>query len=170
MDEYVVQVVEDETGKVVYQSKPTYRRRGGEDRGRAGDQPQLGAIRDAHRLGLGDFVAVHASPPCQRWADAFVLYRDDHPDLIGPIRERLIATGLPYVIENVKRAPLREPVMICAGGLGCVAGELQLHRHRIFESNVPLMGVQSVDRGEARGDGHRLDDSSRAFRGHPPRP
>jgi len=85
--------------------------------------------------------AIHASPPCQRWADGFVKYRARHPDLIAATRELLVATGLPYVMENVRRAPLRDPVLICGGGLGCVSGDLQLHRHRKFESNRPLMGV-----------------------------
>lgn len=92
-------------------------------------------------LELLQFEAIHASPPCQRWADGFVSARSVHPDLIAPLRPRLEQTGLPFVIENVPRAPLRDAVLICGGGLGCVAGDLQLHRHRRFESNVPLMGV-----------------------------
>jgi DNA (cytosine-5)-methyltransferase 1 len=88
------------------------------------------------------FDAIHASPPCQRWADGFVRNRDKHPDLIEPTRRVLRATGLPYVIENVKRAPLLDAITICGGGLACISGELQLHRHRRFESNVALFGVQ----------------------------
>lgn len=90
---------------------------------------------------LDDFDAIHASPPCQRWAGGFVKNRAEHPDLIAPTRGLLQETGLPYVIENVRGAPLLEPTIICGGGLGCVSGELQLHRHRYFETNFPLMGV-----------------------------
>jgi DNA (cytosine-5)-methyltransferase 1 len=88
------------------------------------------------------FDAVHASPPCQRWAAGHVQNRELHPDLITPLRPLLEKTGLPYVIENVPKAPLRDAVMICGGGLGCHSGELQLHRHRIFEANFPIMGVR----------------------------
>lgn len=84
--------------------------------------------------------AIHASPPCQRWADG-THDRAAHPDLINPIRELLVASGLPYIIENVRGAPLRDRVMICGGGLGMVRGRWQLHRHRYFESNVHLMGI-----------------------------
>jgi DNA (cytosine-5)-methyltransferase 1 len=91
---------------------------------------------------LDQFDAIHASPPCQRWADGFVTYRDEHPDLIAPLRPLLEASGLPYVIENVKRSPLMpHAVLVCAGALGCVSGDLQLHRHRRFEANFPLMGM-----------------------------
>src|SRR5262249_20064548 len=43
-------------------------------------------------------------------------------------------SGLPYVIENVVGAPLEDPVTICGVALG-----LEVRRHRLFESNVPLM-------------------------------
>ncbi len=92
-------------------------------------------------LELAQFDVIHASPPCQRWAQGFVKRRAEHPDLIEPIRQRLVATGLPYVIENVAGAPLVDRVMICGGGLGIVHEHWQLHRHRYFESNRPLMGV-----------------------------
>jgi hypothetical protein len=59
---------------------------------------------------------------------------NEYPELIGPTRELLEATGLPYVIENVEGAPLREPTMFCGSGFG-----LPIQRHRIFESTFPLM-------------------------------
>ncbi|HXI68294.1 MAG TPA: DNA cytosine methyltransferase [Steroidobacteraceae bacterium] len=85
------------------------------------------------------FDAIHASPPCQLFTRAnggWVgrLSDDRHADLITPTRELLEATGLPYVIENVVGAPLRDPVTICGTTLG-----LNVKRHRLFESNCPLM-------------------------------
>ena len=86
--------------------------------------------------GHGPFDAIHASPPCQ----AFTAYkrRPNHvgasPDLIGPTRELLEATGLPWVIENVPRAPLRNPVTLCGSMFG-----LDVRRHRLFETSWPLM-------------------------------
>jgi len=92
-------------------------------------------------LNLNQFDAIHASMPCQRWAAITVKGRENHPDLITPLRPLLEATGLPWVMENVPKAPLIDPVMVCGGATGCVSGELQLHRHRMFEANFPLVGT-----------------------------
>ena len=57
--------------------------------------------------------------------------------LLEPTRELLIATGLPWVIENVADAPLGisyNAVELCGWTFG-----LPLYRHRRFESNVFLM-------------------------------
>lgn len=88
----------------------------------------------AWRFYVQDFDAIHASPPCQ----AFTAYRrtgnvGEHPDLIAPTRELLNATGLPWVIENVAGAPLHDPLMLCGSMF-----DLDVQRHRFFESNIPL--------------------------------
>jgi DNA (cytosine-5)-methyltransferase 1 len=88
---------------------------------------------------LGAFDAVHASPPCQAYSAGGNLWLtrkadDRHPDLIGPVRELLRAGGVPYVIENVERAPLLQPVTVCGRALG-----LGVRRHRLFEASVALM-------------------------------
>jgi DNA (cytosine-5)-methyltransferase 1 len=89
-------------------------------------------------LRLVGFDAIHASPPCQLFSVSTVMHdRSQHVDLLTPTRELLIETGLPYVIENVPGAPMRDAVRICGSGLGMV----RLRRHRLFESSVPLMGV-----------------------------
>jgi DNA (cytosine-5)-methyltransferase 1 len=81
------------------------------------------------------FDAIHASPPCQAYSVATPAYaRDGHPDLVAATRELLEATGLPYVIENVPGAPLDNPVILCGSSLG-----LRVRRHRLFETNWPLM-------------------------------
>jgi DNA (cytosine-5)-methyltransferase 1 len=83
------------------------------------------------------FDAIHASPPCQRYSVANNIHgRTDHPDLIAKTREALIATGLPYVIENVEgaRRHMVDPVTICGLSVG-----MNVRRHRLFESNFPLM-------------------------------
>lgn len=82
-----------------------------------------------------EFDAIHASPPCQRYSMMQHIYKnqDRHPDLVGPTRDALIATGKPYVIENVCGAPLRVDLMLCGSAFG-----LGMIRHRIFESNVQL--------------------------------
>jgi DNA (cytosine-5)-methyltransferase 1 len=86
------------------------------------------------------FSAIHASPPCQahstigKQVRATGQTQNTHPDLVAPTRELLLATGLPYVIENVPGAPLRNPSMLCGSSLG-----LDVRRHRLFETNWPLM-------------------------------
>jgi DNA (cytosine-5)-methyltransferase 1 len=81
-------------------------------------------------------AAIHASPPCQRFSD--LAKRNGNaaawPDLIAPVREHLVAAGLPYVIENVEGAPLLDPIVLC----GAMFPELRVIRHRLFESNLPL--------------------------------
>jgi DNA (cytosine-5)-methyltransferase 1 len=87
---------------------------------------------------LDGFDAVHASPPCQLYSAATVMHdRSRYPDLIGPTRSWLEALRVPYVIENVPGAPLRNWVQVCGSGLGF----RRLRRHRRFESNVALWGV-----------------------------
>jgi DNA (cytosine-5)-methyltransferase 1 len=89
---------------------------------------------DRYPLDLTTFEAIHASPPCQ----AFTAYRrtgnvGEYPDLIAPTRGLLEATGLAWVMENVAGAPLIEPLMLCGSMF-----DLDVQRHRYFESNVRL--------------------------------
>ncbi|SDY71715.1 DNA (cytosine-5)-methyltransferase 1 [Saccharopolyspora shandongensis] len=81
-----------------------------------------------------EFDAIHASPPCQAFTNAQRIRGNDHPDLIAPTRDLLIATGRPWVIENVEGAPLHNPVMLC----GAMFPQLKVYRHRLFETNFPL--------------------------------
>ena len=87
-----------------------------------------------HFFLLETFDAIHASPPCQAYSKAWQIRQGEHPDLIAQTRELLEATGLLYVIENVKGAPLRDPVML----EGQMFPELRTHRPRLFETNWPL--------------------------------
>jgi DNA (cytosine-5)-methyltransferase 1 len=89
-------------------------------------------LADALTFPLDGFDAIHASPPCQhyapvtRWRGAI----DHHPDLVDTIRERLIRTGVPWVIENVPAAPVRPHFMLCGSAFG-----LRVQRHRWFETS-----------------------------------
>jgi DNA (cytosine-5)-methyltransferase 1 len=78
-------------------------------------------------------VAVHASPPCQAYSPLNAYNQLSYPDLVAPTRELLVATGLPWVIENVVQAPLLDPIVLCGTMFG-----LKLYRHRGFESNFVL--------------------------------
>ena len=94
---------------------------------------------DATTYPLDGFDVVHASPPCQlytRKAADWGRKRNhwiEHPDLVGPTRDRLAASGLPYVIENVPGAPLDAQLMLCGSMFG-----LRIRKHRLFEANWPL--------------------------------
>lgn len=116
---------------------------------------------DALEFPLEGFDAIHASPLCQMWS----AYRRARPEkgdehyvnLIPPTRERLSATGLPYIIENVEgaRFELINPVRLCGTGFA-----LDVERHRRFESNVALFGVPCAHGRNAP----RFDRGSRHIR------
>jgi DNA (cytosine-5)-methyltransferase 1 len=92
---------------------------------------------------LGPLVeAVHASFPCQSHSDLQKQSKIEYPDLIEEGRGLLEEIGKPYVIENVEGAPLRDPVRICGAGIP----GLRVIRHRLFESNIPLVGVPCPER------------------------
>ena len=83
------------------------------------------------------FDAIHASPPCQSYSDLAKRNgnADSWPRLIDPVREMLIRSGLPYIIENVDGAPLLNPVVLC----GTMFRGLRVLRHRLFETNFPVL-------------------------------
>ena len=81
--------------------------------------------------GPGDFDLIHASPPCQhftKYRNAVKDITDRYEDLIEPTRELLEATGIPYIIENVRGAPIRPDLVLCGSMFG-----LDVRRHRWFE-------------------------------------
>jgi DNA (cytosine-5)-methyltransferase 1 len=90
---------------------------------------------DAMTFDLSGFDAIHASPPCQAYT--VLGGREDlshYPDLVDAVRERLQASGVPWIIENVPGAPLRDPITLCGAMFG-----LRSYRHRLFESSVQLL-------------------------------
>lgn len=95
---------------------------------------------DALTYPLEGFDVIHASPPCQGYSIMRNLpwLRDKvYPLLLTPTRERLLATGKPYIIENVAGARYRPalPEGLKAGWLCGQMFGLPLLRHRYFETN-----------------------------------
>jgi len=91
---------------------------------------------DALTVSTDGFDAIHASPPCQRHSRMSGCrpgLSDTYPDLIAPIRAKLQAAGVPWVIENVPGSPLENPVTLCGQMFG-----LELYRHRLFETSFPI--------------------------------
>lgn len=99
----------------------------------------------------GEYDFIHASPPCQ--AHSNMTHRGKghaaHRDYIADTRALLVASGKPYVIENVVHAPLIAPITLCGSSFG-----LRVRRHRLFESNVPIVGKPCE---------HAWQDESRIF-------
>jgi len=91
---------------------------------------------NSETLHLQDFDAYHASPPCQAYSMAAQQWRKvgkEYPDLVTKTRQRLIATGRPYVVENVPGAPLINPIILNGTMFG-----LKVRRKRLFECNFDM--------------------------------
>ena len=89
---------------------------------------------------LRKFDVIHASPPCQTFSITRNLRvaqgkTTNKKDWLPFTRDMLIESKRPYVIENVPGAPLNTPVQLCGSSFG-----LKVRRHRLFESNMPLLG------------------------------
>lgn len=99
---------------------------------------------DALEYPLGGFDVIHASPPCQRYSlfSRNIGTADNHPDLIGPTRKRLVDSDADYVIENVEGAPLINAITVCGSSFGLRTDQgFGLRRHRLFESSLPLWSL-----------------------------
>jgi DNA (cytosine-5)-methyltransferase 1 len=98
-----------------------------------------------------EFDAIHASPPCQAYSSATGKDKQgNHPDLYAPTREVLVATGLPYIIENVIGAPYSHGVVLCGSMFGLEADGEWLQRHRNFEASWMLMSPGCNHRADQR--------------------
>jgi len=106
------------------------------------------------------FDLVHASPPCQAYSTA-TANKAKHPDLVGPVRDLLLAAQVDFIIENVPQAPLINPVRLCGSSFG-----LRVRRHRDFESNLPLVGSRCDHKAQGQPVGVYGDhwDSREFFR------
>lgn len=91
-----------------------------------------------------EFDFIHASPPCQHYSKLKNLsnnieaWEERHPNLIGPVREKLKyyneKYGIHYVMENVVGSPLINPIKLC----GSQFPNMFTQRPRLFESNIKL--------------------------------
>lgn len=95
-----------------------------------------------------EYDAIHASPPCQSYSRSFKHLAKPQPKLIDDVRAALIATGKPYVIENVVGAPLANAsdlfgnhgVELCGTMFG-----MRVYRHRLFETSFPIHAPRPCD-------------------------
>jgi len=99
---------------------------------------------------INQFDVIHASPPCQTHSITKHLRNaqgktTSKVDLIPETRAALIASGKPYIIENVPGSPLLNPIQLCGSSFG-----LKVRRHRLFESNVRLIGSVCDHKAQGR--------------------
>lgn len=107
---------------------------------------------DALTFPLEGFDAIHASPPCQAHSALRRVHQGNrYPDLLPATRERLTASGLPYVIENVPGAPMNCMIVLCGSMFGLGSGGRQLRRHRQFETSFAIMSPPCQHQGEVIG-------------------
>lgn len=94
-----------------------------------------------------EFDAIHASPPCQGYS----ISRNngchkDAPRMIETVRDAILKTGKPYIIENVVGAPLIDPTLICGASFGLGVSGFDLNRHRIFETSFSMLAMKCQHR------------------------
>ncbi|MFF1963349.1 class I SAM-dependent methyltransferase [Streptomyces sp. NPDC058232] len=77
-----------------------------------------------------EFDLIHASWPCQHHTALTkgTNHGRTYPDLIPAGRSAMLATGRPYVIENVQGSTVRRDLTLCGEMFG-----LSVIRHRYFE-------------------------------------
>jgi DNA (cytosine-5)-methyltransferase 1 len=94
---------------------------------------------DALTYPLEGYDAYHASMPCQLWAQATLGQRragKEYPDLVTPVRERLLAQDKPWTMENVPGSPLRPDIELCGCMFGLkISGLGYLNRLRVAETS-----------------------------------
>lgn len=100
-----------------------------------------------------EYDFIHASWPCQAGCTLTAGTNQGrlYPQLIPAGREAMLATGRPWVIENVAGAPIRKDLMLCGEmfGLGVI-------RHRFFETHGwnPTQPQHLKHRGRVAGMRH----------------
>lgn len=88
---------------------------------------------DALEISLKGFDFIWASPPCQAYSPLNAYNKKEYPDLISHTRRRLIRANIPFVIENVVQAPLKNPIILCG-----TMFDLFIYRHRAFENSFSV--------------------------------
>ena len=97
---------------------------------------------------LEDFDAIHASPPCQDYSKAMRHLTSGYPRLIGPVRQRLEASGLPWVIENVPGSGLpAQDTLDGARGVELCGTMFRrpFRYHRLFETSFAVSAPRGCD-------------------------
>lgn len=100
---------------------------------------------------------VWASPPCQEYSPLRAVTKKRYPDLVAPVRQRLLAWGGPWILENVPQAPLLNGAELC----GAVFG-LRVYRHRRFEAPFVVLAPPH-SRHTVKAGGHKAQRERKAY-------
>ena len=106
------------------------------------------ALSPAPDLLQWDFI--WASPPCQAHTAMKTMHNArQHKNLIPATRRRLMASGVPWVMENVPGAPLKTGIMLCGTMFDLGTDDAELLRHRLFEASFqfPIMELPPCRHG-----------------------
>jgi len=106
---------------------------------------------------LANFDLIWASPPCQAYTPLRAVHPDkEYPDLIAPVRAGLIASRLPWIMENVPGAPLHYHITLCG-----TMFNLRVYRHRHFETSQMLFQPHHP-RHTVKAGGHKAQRQRKA--------
>jgi DNA (cytosine-5)-methyltransferase 1 len=95
-----------------------------------------------------EFDVIHASPPCQRYSLGSQRWNPYiYPDYLAEVENRLTEIGMPFVIENVERAPFTLPTITLCG----IQFGLNVIRHRRFASSKLLFAKPHTEAHPKRG-------------------
>lgn len=97
---------------------------------------------------LRSFDAIHASPPCQGYsAMRHAPGAKGAPLLIDQVRAMLVASGRPWIIENVEDArwAMLDPIVLCGSMFRLGAQGCRTQRHRLFESSIDISAPKPCD-------------------------
>lgn len=87
-----------------------------------------------------EYDFIHASPPCQQHSVMRNVTKKEYADFIAPTRRLLKEIGIPYVIENVKNAPLEYPIIL----RGDMFTGLLVKRERLFECSFSFEWIPAT--------------------------
>src|SRR5438105_2584371 len=99
---------------------------------------------------LFSYDAIHASIPCQGYSTANPKARQHpelYPDLYHQVKVMLVASGKPWVMENVIGSPVKG-FRLCG-----TMFDLGVFRHRVFETNFHIANVPRCSCKTKRIDG-----------------
>lgn len=91
---------------------------------------QMDALEFMDTADLSEFDVIHASPVCKAYTYCNLSPTELYHKGIDDIRQRLLLSGLPFVIENVvgAKAYMNASLLLCGSMFG-----LRVKRHRLFE-------------------------------------
>lgn len=134
----------------------------------------LAALRgELEGIDLATFDAVHASPPCQAYTALRSLpwlREREYWDSIPPTLELLRPLRVPWVLENVERAPV-DGITLCGTMFGLAWPDgLPIYRHRRFASSEFMLAPGHPKHTAVLAHGRdRMDVRGAHVRGRRPR-